>query len=133
MDDIILGDDEPIDLPPPVVTKPSSPPPPLQRPKPAERPSAPLPAPSAPPRRNSNRIKAVAAPDSTPPGRKRAKMTLRIPDDEVSRPTLPALTPDGGVAAVGPSRPPSSPEPVARSAGTENVLPPRARPLTGPP
>jgi SAM-dependent methyltransferase len=39
-------------------------------------------------------------------------MTLRIPDDEVSRPQLPATTPMGGIpiANVHPSRPPSNPE-----------------------
>jgi len=43
-------------------------------------------------------------------GRKRQRLTLRIPDDEVSRPQLPATTPMGGVPVVSPSRPPSSPE-----------------------
>ncbi|MDB4934229.1 MAG: methyltransferase [Labilithrix sp.] len=76
--------------------------------------------------RSSNRVKAAdpAAAKNVDPGkdtRKRQKMTLRIPDDEVSRPQLPALdsrTPMGGVPAVGvggtsgagPSRPPSRPD-----------------------
>ncbi len=44
--------------------------------------------------------------------RKRQKQTLRIPDDEVSRPQLPATTPAGGIPALGasPSRPPSAPD-----------------------
>jgi SAM-dependent methyltransferase len=65
--------------------------------------------------RSSNRVKA-ADPEKSEPGkdtRKRQKMTLRIPDDEVSRPQLlDSRTPMGGVPAVGttPSRPPSRPE-----------------------
>jgi SAM-dependent methyltransferase len=58
--------------------------------------------------RSSNRVKAVD--DPTKDSRKRQKMTLRIPDDEVSRPQLPVTTPMGGVPALGQSRPPSAPE-----------------------
>ncbi len=58
--------------------------------------------------RNSTRVKA--AEDPSKDTRKRQKMTLRIPDDEVSRPQLPATTPMGGVPAVSASRPPSRPE-----------------------
>jgi SAM-dependent methyltransferase len=57
--------------------------------------------------RSSNRVKAA---DPAKDVRKRQKMTLRIPDDEVSRPQLPATTPMGGVPAVSPSRPPSRPD-----------------------
>ena len=45
--------------------------------------------------------------------KKRAKLTLRIPDDEVSRPQLPATTPMGGIPIASsptPSRPASRPE-----------------------
>ena len=57
--------------------------------------------------RSSNRVKSA---DPLKDPRKRQKMTLRIPDDEVSRPQLPATTPMSGVPAVGASRPPSRPE-----------------------
>jgi SAM-dependent methyltransferase len=57
--------------------------------------------------RSSNRVKAA---DPTKETRKRQKLTLRIPDDEVSRPQLPATTPMGGVPVVSPSRPPSRPD-----------------------
>ena len=57
--------------------------------------------------RSSNRVKAA---DPAKDARKRQKMTLRIPDDEVSRPQLPATTPMGGVPVVSPSRPPSRPD-----------------------
>jgi len=61
--------------------------------------------------RNSTRVKA--SDDGSKDTRKRQKMTLRIPDDEVSRPQLPASdarTPMGGVPAAKPSRPPSRPD-----------------------
>jgi SAM-dependent methyltransferase len=57
--------------------------------------------------RSSNRVKSA---DPLKDTRKRQKMTLRIPDDEVSRPQLPATTPMSGVPALGASRPPSRPE-----------------------
>lgn len=73
--------------------------------------------------RSSNRVKA-AEPTKEPSRdggrdtRKRQKMTLRIPDDEVSRPQLPSTTPMGGVqhlgAATSPSRPPPAPEVESR-------------------
>ena len=145
LDDIILGDDEPTDVPPPVAPKPSTPPPPIQRAKLPDRPSSPTGAPSAPPPpvrkdRSSSRLEAasdVSRDAKEVQARKRAKMTLRIPDDEVSRPNLPATTPIGGVAAVlppitTPSRPPSSPEPGARAEAASDTIPP-ARPMTGPP
>jgi len=134
LDDIILGDDDPIDAPPPVAMKPSSPPPPLHR---AKLPSVPPPM-----RKDRSSTRVEAAPDvardtKESQGRKRAKMTLRIPDDEISRPNLPATTPIGGVAAVlpsvtTPSRPPSSPEPASRAEARDTIPPPR-RPMTGPP
>lgn len=140
LDDIILGDDDPTDAPPPVAPKPSTPPPPVQRTKLPDSASAPS-APPPPMRkdRSSSRLEAAAeAPRDAKEsqGRKRAKMTLRIPDDEISRPNLPATTPVGGVPAAlppvtTPSRPPSSPEPAARAEAAE-ALPPR-RPMTGPP
>ena len=50
--------------------------------------------------RSSNRVKA-AEPQKE---RKRQKLTLRIPDDEVSRPQLPdSRTPLGGIPSIGPS------------------------------
>ena len=96
LDDIILGDDDPADAPPPVITKPSSPPPPLQRGKLPEVGTAPPP----PMRKDRSSSRVEAAPDAAreakdTQGRKRAKMTLRIPDDEISRPNLPATTPIG--------------------------------------
>ena len=57
--------------------------------------------------RSSNRVKSA---DPLKDSRKRQKMTLRIPDDEVSRPQLPATTPMGGVPAASASRPPSRPD-----------------------
>ena len=52
----------------------------------------------------------MKAADPAKDARKRQKLTLRIPDDEVSRPQLPATTPMGGVPAVSASRPPSRPD-----------------------
>jgi SAM-dependent methyltransferase len=76
LDDLILADDDDtVAAPPPV--RPSSPPP---------RPSSPAPDGERANMRDSQ-------------GRKKAKLTLRIPDDEISRPNLP-MTPSGGVAAV---------------------------------
>ncbi|MDB5214273.1 MAG: methyltransferase [Myxococcaceae bacterium] len=72
--------------------------------------SSPPPAPEDRPSqrsRSSNRVKSA---DPVKDTRKRQKMTLRIPDDEVSRPQLPATTPMGGVPAVSASRPPSRPD-----------------------
>src|SRR3954447_17355954 len=58
--------------------------------------------------RSSNRVKAA---EPAKDAKKRSKMTLRIPDDEVSRPQLPdARTPMGGVPEVSAHRPPSDPE-----------------------
>jgi SAM-dependent methyltransferase len=58
--------------------------------------------------RSSNRVKAAEPVKET---RKRSKMTLRIPDDEVSRPQLPdSRTPMGGIPALGATRPPSDPD-----------------------
>ena len=94
LDEIILGDDEPTIAKPPPPT-PSKPPP--IRSKPPDRNSAPpyFPAPppvSQPPKRSSGRVRAAAnvgegdGGDRDSQARKRAKMTLRIPDDEIARP-----------------------------------------------
>jgi SAM-dependent methyltransferase len=109
LDDIILGEDEPrTDPPPPPVARPSSPPPVVARS--SQRPGA---YGSSPPPADGSRpnFAPPPAPPSgyeTPPGApgnerassnrmKRAKMTLRIPDDEVTRPHR--LTPSGMPAA----------------------------------
>jgi SAM-dependent methyltransferase len=76
-----------------------------------------------PSRRNSTRVKA--ADDPSKDTRKRQKMTLRIPDDEVSRPQLPATTPMGGVPAVSASRPPSRPDYAEDTAAMPAVQPSR--------
>lgn len=73
------------------------------KPPPAKRPS-------------SGRTKAAAAVDGATDAKKRAKMTLRIPDDEISRPQLPATTPAGGVPAIG----------ASASASTSGSRPPPA-------
>ena len=58
--------------------------------------------------RSSSRVKAA---DPARETRKRAKMTLRIPDDEVSRPQLPdTRTPMGGVPVAAAARPSSDPD-----------------------
>lgn len=113
LDDIILGDDDATtDRPPapPVVKAKSSSPPPIRPSGRPDRASAPPPSPtpSAPPTQkqtsSSSRLKiAPEAGNDTKEsqGRKRAKMTLRIPDDEVSRPQIPATTPVGGIPAIG--------------------------------
>lgn len=170
LDDIILGDDDATEILPAPPMRASQPPPLRPSARPPDRPSAP------PPRKedelnaanvaekkksSSNRMKAAS---SAPPeqgkdpkesqGRKRAKMTLRIPDDEISRPNLPATTPSGGIPALTasaiaasassassppprmdepppaatittPSRPPSTPD--------DHQAMPLVRPLTGPP
>lgn len=96
LDDIILGEDDATDAPPPVAPKASAPPPPKRATTDSVRPKE---QPSTRPRADDGKD-----------ARKRAKMTLRIPDDEVSRPTLPATTPAGGIPALSPSRPPSAPD-----------------------
>ncbi|MBX3212328.1 MAG: methyltransferase domain-containing protein [Labilithrix sp.] len=166
LDDIILGDDDGADVPPPVAPRPTSPPPirsksPASVAPPALSSSSPknvasVPPPSLKKERPSTRVKAATEAEAKEAqGRKRAKMTLRIPDDEISRPNLPATTPAGGVPAVSdgkgsvappafasaeaapitsPSRPPSSPEPAARSElGSDSTPLALARPMTGPP
>ena len=149
LDDIILGDDDGVDAPPPMALKPSSPPP--LRAKAPERPSTPpgaasLPRPSTPPGAASippppmtadpSSSRLAAAADAGRDARKRAKLTLRIPDDEISRPNLPTTTPIGGVASItSPSRTPSAPEPAAMAElGTDSFSSVgRVRPMTGPP
>ena len=111
LDDIILGEDEdetmaaqPRSVAP--VAKASALPPPI----PEERRSRPA------KERSSNRMKAAEPKDATE--KKKQKLTLRIPDDEVSRPTLPSsATPAGGIPIVQSlqqstreSRPPSQPD-----------------------
>jgi SAM-dependent methyltransferase len=109
LDDLILNDDEPIELRSPLSTKPSTPPP-IQRARLPEHPTSPLPAPVAPPRRNSTRPEILPTdPDGElAAARAKAKMTLRIPDDEIARPILGSETPKGGIAVL-PSRPPTPP------------------------
>jgi SAM-dependent methyltransferase len=98
LDDIILGEDDETNEVPPVAPKPANSEPP--RPPPAAK--------SVRPKdQSANRIKASEPPKELPKDRKRSKLTLRIPDDEVSRPQLPPSTPPGGIPAL---RPPSSPE-----------------------
>lgn len=126
LDDIILGEDEDSDAPKPApsprptpsrsppappATKASVPPAAKVSVSPPPKASAPPPAAAAdkPKRPSSSKNKAVDP--VAEKEKKRAKMTLRIPDDEVSRPQLPATTPMGGVpavtsAAVSPSKPP---------------------------
>ncbi|MFO0740875.1 MAG: methyltransferase domain-containing protein [Labilithrix sp.] len=102
LDEIILGDDEHVPPPKPPPATPSKPPP--IRSKPPDRNSAPpyFPAPPPPSRekRSSGRVRAAASDvgadgERDSQARKRAKMTLRIPDDEVARPqdeiTLPLV------------------------------------------
>ncbi|HSO31602.1 MAG TPA: hypothetical protein VLT33_03770, partial [Labilithrix sp.] len=109
LDDIILGDDDqtlaipPRTSVPPVVAKDNDA---LAK---AIEAGAPDDRASQRPRdRSSSRVKAA---DPARETRKRAKMTLRIPDDEVSRPQLPdSRTPMGGVPAIGAARQPSEPE-----------------------
>ncbi|MBS2016642.1 MAG: methyltransferase domain-containing protein [Deltaproteobacteria bacterium] len=106
LDDIILGDDDRT-VPAPPRQRTAPPPAPVVRPGSdpgggtPDRASARPGAPSDPPRDSKD-------------ARNRQKLTLRIPDDEVSRPQLPSTTPIGGVPAVTqtPSRPPSRPDPA---------------------
>ncbi|MDF2693870.1 MAG: methyltransferase, partial [Labilithrix sp.] len=132
LDDIILGDDEPAEPLPPVAPKPSTPPP--LRPRAASRPSIPPSASVPPPAIKKDRSSDQVAVDAKAEAqRKRAKLTLRIPDDEISRPNLPPTTPVGGVVSA--SRPPSAPEVMAgtpRGAG-EGMVSSSPRPMTGPP
>ncbi len=109
LDDIILGDDDqtlaipPRASVPPVQAKDTDA---LTKAIEAASPGALEERASRPPReRSSSRVKAA---DPARETRKRAKMTLRIPDDEVSRPQLPdSRTPVGGVPAAAAPRPPS--------------------------
>src|SRR5688572_24542256 len=86
LDDIILGEDDDTSAtdPPPPMPRPSSPPPILRGSVRPDRASAPPPADGQSDLSSSNRMRAAGEKDSQ--GRKRAKMTLRIPDDEISRP-----------------------------------------------
>lgn len=95
LDELILNDDEPIELPP-AVGKASSPP--------SQRGHGGLPLPT-PPSPRASRHPHDSVVDAQEAPRARAKMTLRIPDDEVARPEPLRVTPDGGIAAVQ-SRPP---------------------------
>ncbi|MCW5816916.1 MAG: hypothetical protein KIT84_38320 [Labilithrix sp.] len=89
LDEIILGEDDatPIAPPPPKASQP----PPL-RSKPPEKGSIPPHFPPPSQKRSSQRVRAAADVgqggdgDRDSQARKRAKMTLRIPDDEVARP-----------------------------------------------
>lgn len=103
LDDIILGDDDRT-VPAPPAKRPTAPPT-----APQVRPGS---DPDAGADRGSVRPAASDPPKDAKDTRKRQKLTLRIPDDEVSRPQLPATTPMGGVPAVSPSRRPSRPDHV---------------------
>ncbi|MBX3187890.1 MAG: methyltransferase domain-containing protein [Labilithrix sp.] len=129
LDDIILGDD---DQTAPVASASA---------KRGSRPSVPdgesIP-PDRPSRsardRSSNRVKAA---DPAKESKKRSKMTLRIPDDEVSRPQLPSTTPIGGIpslahASNAGSQPPSPPRPIHDDEATI-VMPVKPRPGSIPP
>jgi len=118
LDDIILGDDDQtVPIPVPQVRRSAAPPAMKENDalaKAIEAGAAPADrddrTSTRPQERLSNR--APALDPAKEAARKRQKLTLRIPDDEVSRPQLPATTPMGGVPAVGasPSRPPSAPD-----------------------
>lgn len=112
LDDIILGDDDqtvPIPVP---QLRASAAPPPHAPPKETDALAKAIEG-GAPPDRPSTRAPAI---DPLKETKKRQKLTLRIPDDEVSRPQLPATTPMGGIPSLGassggsPSRPPSQPD-----------------------
>ena len=70
---------------------------------PSQSPASPSVAPGSREKRSSGRIRAANESGSQRP--KRAKVTLRIPDDEVGRPAS-----EGAIAATTPSRPPSTPD-----------------------
>jgi SAM-dependent methyltransferase len=105
LDEIILGDDDTVAEPPPVRPKSSPPPPARASARPIDRNSAPAAAPSGPPapldrdrdRTGSDRMRAVEDGRDSP-SRKLPKMTLRIPDDEISRPT--GGSPSGAMPAA---------------------------------
>lgn len=118
LDDIILGEDEESEAdsgmpssaasskasrsppPAPAPTKASVPPAAKTSVVPPAKASAPPPANVEKAKRpSSSKTKAAEVAGDKEP-KKRSKMTLRIPDDEISRPQLPATTPGGGVAAV---------------------------------
>lgn len=113
LDEIILGEESDAL---PAQRSPSSPP--WRRTIPPEVPAAGERSVAPPPRkeRGSTAPASAAAPagkrSRDPESRKRGRMTLRIPDDEVSRPSLPTTAmPAGGAVALGavtPSRPPSA-------------------------
>lgn len=116
LDDIILGDDDATAVSPPVVRETS-----VQKAR-ISVPPPPRPG-SIPPLNDAQtRVDAALADDGirgkNADPRKRAKMTLRIPDDEVSRPQV-APIPTPGVPSVAvtlstPSRPPSQVAPEER-------------------
>ena len=112
LDDIILGDDDQTLAIPPRASVPPVQPrdtDALARAIEAGAPGASEERTSQRPRdRSSSRVKAA---DPARETRKRAKMTLRIPDDEVSRPQLPdSRTPMGGVPVAAAVRPASDPD-----------------------
>jgi SAM-dependent methyltransferase len=115
LDDIILGDDDQtVPIPVPTVRKSAAPPAKendaLARAIEAGANDRDERASTRPQERLSNR--APPLDPAKEAARKRQKLTLRIPDDEISRPQLPATTPMGGIPALGPSpsRPPSAPD-----------------------
>lgn len=116
LDDIILGEDDeevaaakPQKPAPPPMKQPSrSPPPPVASksgsvpPKGADVGAGAEVSSSKPGKKpSSGKMKASADALALTDTKKRPKMTLRIPDDEISRPQLPATTPAGGVHVAG--------------------------------
>lgn len=120
LDDIILGEDDHTVPTPPVHPRSSVAPPAMKDTdalaKAIEAGASEDRASTRPRDRSSNRVKAADPTKDAGTTRKRSKLTLRIPDDEVSRPQLPATTPHGGIPALGSTRPPSNPDPGERGA-----------------
>jgi SAM-dependent methyltransferase len=119
LDDIILGEDDHT-VPTPVHARSSVLPPPTTKDTDAlaraiEAGGGEDRASTRPRKPSSNRVKAAEATKDGAAMRKRSKMTLRIPDDEVSRPQLPATTPAGGIPALVGARLPSSPDPAEQA------------------
>jgi SAM-dependent methyltransferase len=141
LDEIILGDDEVASVPPVV----AAPPLPAGDGRSSVRPKEHTP--SVRPRSDPDAVPLGSRPPSAPETReldgdgardsvrerRRAKLTLRIPDDEVSRPTMPSgETPAGGIPALmtpapGPTDTRASrPPPVVALSGSVPPAPPVA-------
>lgn len=128
LDEIILGEDEA--LPPAAPAREASVPPPAAASEPgvgAQSPTArssvrPKDRASVRPVDTDNGARDVKEPEARDPReKKRAKMTLRIPDDEVSRPTLPSVeTPAAGIPSL-----------LGLGEGMRGSRPPAASPAEG--